>query len=85
MAQWFFESEKETEHASIKNLFLAVIISTMVTACGCSERRANRSQAEVNKSHCVHVLVKNKGGAIKFALTLEGSTVKNTKIKFRKE
>jgi len=31
------------------------------------------------------VLVKKKGGAIKFALTLEGSTVKNTKIKFRKE
>jgi hypothetical protein len=35
---------------ALKNLFLAVIISTMVTACGCSERRANRSQAEVNKS-----------------------------------
>lgn len=32
-----------------------------------------------------HVLVKKKGGAANFALTLEGSTVQHTGIKLRKE
>jgi hypothetical protein len=34
----------------IKTLFLAVIICTLATACNRAERRAYRSQAEVNKS-----------------------------------
>ena len=34
----------------LKTLFLAVIISTFLAACSSAERRAHRSQVDVNKS-----------------------------------
>ena len=34
----------------LKTLFLAVIISTLVAACGYTERKAHKSQTKTNKS-----------------------------------
>ena len=34
----------------LKTLFLAVLISTLVAACGSAERKAHKSQTKANKS-----------------------------------